>query len=383
MNAIGLVVEYNPLHNGHLYQIEEINKLFPENIKIVVMSGDFVQRGEPSIVNKIAKTKMCLSAGIDIVLELPCFYSTQSAELFARGAVGILNSLFCNYIVFGSESNDINYLNKIKEKLSQVSIQDDIKKYLDEGLSYVNATMKALDEELKSNDILGLEYLKAIDFWKSSIKPLAIKREKTGYYSVAEKNSNENISSATDIRNKILSAEAYKNFVSEEVFDILEKEKKVSLEDFYPLIRYAILNSKDKIKDIADMELGLENRLYQNALKHNNFKRFFQESISKRLTIGRFQRILIHILLDIKKEDIMYLRQNIPYIKILAMTNKGQEYLSSLKKELKEKKVLSSNKNIQKILNKKELYYLELNERASEIYKIISAYESPKFLEIK
>lgn len=94
MNAIGLVVEYNPLHNGHLYQIEEINKLFPENIKIVVMSGDFVQRGEPSIVNKIAKTKMCLSAGIDIVLELPCFYSAQSAELFARGAVGILNSLF-------------------------------------------------------------------------------------------------------------------------------------------------------------------------------------------------------------------------------------------------------------------------------------------------
>lgn len=215
------------------------------------------------------------------------------------------------------------------------------------------------------------------------MKPLAIKREKTGYYSVAEKNSNENISSATDIRNKILSAEAYKNFVSEEVFDILEKEKKVSLEDFYPLIRYAILNSKDKIKDIADMELGLENRLYQNALKHNDFKRFFQESISKRLTIGRFQRILIHILLDIKKEDIMYLRQNIPYIKILAMTTKGQEYLSSLKKELKEKKVLSSNKNIQKILNEKELYYLELNERASEIYKIISAYESPKFLEIK
>lgn len=143
------------------------------------------------------------------------------------------------------------------------------------------------------------------------------------------------------------------------------------------------MNSKDKIKDIADMELGLENRLYQNALKHNDFKRFFQESISKRLTIGRFQRILIHILLDIKKEDIMYLRQNIPYIKILAMTTKGQEYLSSLKKELKEKKVLSSNKNIQKILNEKELYYLELNERASEIYKIISAYESPKFLEIK
>ena len=112
-NVVGLIVEYNPFHNGHLHHIQEIDRLFEDNIKIAVMSGDFVQRGEPSLINKFEKTKIALSQGIDIVIELPAFYSTQSAEIFAKGSVNLLNKLSCSHIVFGSESNDLEKLKKI------------------------------------------------------------------------------------------------------------------------------------------------------------------------------------------------------------------------------------------------------------------------------
>ena len=200
-NVVGLIVEYNPFHNGHLHHIQEIDRLFEDNIKIAVMSGDYVQRGEPSLINKFEKTKIALSQGVDIVIELPAFYSTQSAEIFAKSSVNLLNKLSCNYIVFGSESNDLDKLKRIATISLTKEFELSLRGFLAEGFSYPTAFSKALfDEKLGSNDILALEYLRAIKTINSKIEAYCIKREKTGYYD----DEKDNFASATYIRKILL-----------------------------------------------------------------------------------------------------------------------------------------------------------------------------------
>ena len=383
-NVVGLVVEYNPFHNGHLHHIQEIDKLFEDNIKIAVMSGDFVQRGEPSLLNKFEKTKVALSHGIDIVIELPAFYSCQSAEIFARGSVNILDKLSCSHIVFGSESNDLDKLKRITTISLTKEFELSLKEFLAEGFSYPTAFSKALfDEKLGSNDILALEYLKAIKVLNSKIIPHSIKREKTGYYD----DEKENFASASYIRKKILSLDKdkinlsfAKNLVPKFSFDTLEKNfsNLISLENFYDLIRYEILKNKEDLKNIQDMEVGLENRLYESALKNLDFNCFFNEILSKRLTISRLQRILLHILLGLTKDVTNNTKFSIPFVKILGFSKKGQEYLNFLKKtdSYKENKILTSNRNLKEFLNEEEKFLFEFNERCSQIYRIKSNYDN-------
>ena len=383
-NVVGLVVEYNPFHNGHLHHIQEIDKLFEDNIKIAVMSGDFVQRGEPSLLNKFEKTKVALSHGIDIVIELPAFYSCQSAEIFARGSVNILDKLSCSHIVFGSESNDLDKLKRIATISLTKEFELSLKGFLAEGFSYPTAFSKALfDEKLGSNDILALEYLKAIKVLNSKIIPHSIKREKTGYYD----DEKENFASASYIRKKILSLDKdkinlsfAKDLVPKFSFDTLEKNffYLISLENFYDLIRYEILKNKEDLKNIQDMEVGLENRLYESALKNLDFNCFFNEILSKRLTISRLQRILLHILLGLTKDVTNNTKFSIPFVKILGFSKKGQEYLNFLKKtdSYKENKILTSNRNLKEFLNEEEKFLFEFNERCSQIYRIKSNYDN-------
>ena len=384
-NVVGLIVEYNPFHNGHLHHIQEIDKLFEDNIKIAVMSGDFVQRGEPSLLNKFEKTKVALSHGIDIVIELPAFYSCQSAEIFARGSVNILDKLSCSHIVFGSESNDLDKLKRIATISLTKEFELSLKGFLAEGFSYPTAFSKALfDEKLGSNDILALEYLKAIRNLNSNIEAYCIKREKTGYYD----DEKENFASASYIRKVLLDTNKkkedklnkIKNLVPKFSFDTLEKNffYLISLENFYDLIRYEILKNKEDLKNIQDMEVGLENRLYESALKNLDFNCFFNEILSKRLTISRLQRILLHILLGLTKDVTNNTKFSIPFVKILGFSKKGQEYLNFLKKtdSYKENKILTSNRNLKEFLNEEEKFLFEFNERCSQIYRIKSNYDN-------
>ena len=384
-NVVGLVVEYNPFHNGHLHHIQEIDKLFEDNIKIAVMSGDFVQRGEPSLLNKFEKTKVALSHGIDIVIELPAFYSCQSAEIFARGSVNILDKLSCSHIVFGSESNDLDKLKRIATISLTKEFELSLKGFLAEGFSYPTAFSKALfDEKLGSNDILALEYLKAIRNLNSNIEAYCIKREKTGYYD----DEKDNFASASYIRKVLLDTNKkkedklnkIKNLVPKFSFDTLEKKffYLISLENFYDLIRYEILKNKENLKNIQDMEVGLENRLYESALKNLDFNCFFNEILSKRLTISRLQRILLHILLGLTEDVTNNTKFSIPFVKILGFSKKGQEYLNFLKKtdSYKENKILTSNRNLKEFLNEEEKFLFEFNERCSQIYRIKSNYDN-------
>ena len=382
-NVIGLIVEYNPFHNGHLYHIQEIDRLFEDNIKIAVMSGDFVQRGEPSLINKFEKTKIALSQGIDIVIELPAFYSTQSAEIFAKGSVNLLNQLSCSHIVFGSESNDLDKLKRIATISLTKEFQLSLKEFLAEGFSYPTAFSKALfDEKLGSNDILALEYLRAIKTINSKIETYSIKRKKTGYYD----DEKDNFASATYIRKVLLDSNEkkenklnkIKNLVPEFSYKVLEENFGVfsCLSDFYDLIKYNIIKNYSELKNIQDLEVGLENRLYNYAIKNLSFEDFFNEVLTKRITISRLQRILLHSLFGLTETITEKIKNKVPFVKILGFSTKGQEYLNYLKKSenYNKRKILTSNRNLKEILNEEEIELFNFNELYSQIYRIKSSY---------
>ena len=382
-NVIGLIVEYNPFHNGHLHHIQEIDKLFEDNVKIAVMSGDFVQRGEPSLINKFEKTKIALSQGIDIVIELPVFYSTQSAEIFAKGSVNLLDKLSCSHIVFGSESNNLDKLKRIATISMTKEFELSLREFLAEGFSYPTAFSKALlDEKLGSNDILALEYLKAIRNLNSKIEAYCIKREKTGYYD----DEKDNFASATYIRKILLDSNRkkedklnkIKNLVPKFSYKILEKNFGVFsyLSNFYDLLKYNIIKNYSELKNIQDLEVGLENRLYKYSLENLSFENFFNEVLTKRITISRLQRILLHSLLDLTEQVTDKVKYKVPYVKILGFSTKGQEYLRYLKKidNYNERKILTSNRNLKEILNEEEIQLFNFNELCSQIYRIKSSY---------
>ncbi|MEJ6469470.1 nucleotidyltransferase [Fusobacterium nucleatum] len=382
-NVIGLIVEYNPFHNGHLHHIQEIDRLFEDNIKIAVMSGDYVQRGEPSLINKFEKTKIALSQGVDIVIELPAFYSTQSAEIFAKGSINLLNKLSCSHIVFGSESNDLEKLKRIATISMTKEFELSLREFLAEGLSYPTAFSKALfDEKLGSNDILALEYLKAIKAINPKIEAYCIKREKTGYYD----DEKDNFASATHIRKILLDynkkkedkLNKIKNLVPEFSYKILEENFGVfsCLSDFYDLIKYNIIKNHSNLKNIQDLEVGLENRLYKYSLENSNFDEFFNNILTKRLTISRLQRILLHSLFNLTETITEKVKNKIPFVKILGFSTKGQEYLNYLKKSdnYSERKILTSNRDLKEILNEEEIELFNFNELCSQIYRIKSSY---------
>ena len=382
-NVIGLIVEYNPFHNGHLHHIQEIDRLFEDNIKIAVMSGDFVQRGEPSLINKFEKTKIALSQGIDVVIELPAFYSTQSAEIFAKGSVNLLNKLSCSHIVFGSESNDLDKLKRIATISLTKEFELSLREFLAEGFSYPTAFSKALfDEKLGSNDILAMEYLKAIKVINTRIEACSIKREKTGYYD----DEKDNFSSATYIRKILLDCNEkkegklnkIKNLVPEFSYKILEGNFGVFsyLSDFYDLIKYNIIKNYSELKNIQDLEVGLDNRLYRYSLKNLSFDGFFNEVLTKRITISRLQRVLLHSLFGLTETITEKVKNKIPFVKILGFSTKGQEYLNYLKKaeNYDERKILTSNRNLKEILNKEEIGLFNFNELCSQIYRVKSNY---------
>ena len=382
-NVIGLIVEYNPFHNGHLYHIQEVDRLFEDNIKIAVMSGDYVQRGEPSLINKFEKTKVALSQGIDIVIELPAFYSTQSAEIFAKGSVNLLNKLSCSHIVFGSESNDLDKLKRIATISMTKEFELSLREFLAEGLSYPTAFSKALfDEKLGSNDILALEYLRAIKTINSKIEAYSIKREKTGYYD----DEKDNFASATYIRKVLLDCNEkkedklnkIKNLVSEFSFKNLEENFGVflCLSDFYDLIKYNIIKNYLELKNIQDLETGLENRLYKYSLENLSFEDFFNKVLTKRITISRLQRILSHSLFGLTETITKKIKNKVPFVKILGFSTKGQEYLNYLKKSenYNKRKILTSNRNLKEILNEEEIELFNFNELCSQIYRIKSNY---------
>lgn len=380
MKATGIVVEYNPFHNGHKYHLQKTKELNPNNIIIAVMSGDFVQRGEPSIIDRWTKTKMALANGVDLVIELPVFYSSQSAEIFAKGAVGILEELKCESMVFGSESGKIDELKRISTLQESKEFKIKLKERLKSGDSYPTAhssTMKEIlgESELNSNDILGLEYIKAIRYWKSSIIPMTLKREKVGYH---DTNIVGDFASATKIREHLKKNEEISSIVTQESFNTLKEYSNFTyMENFYPFIRYELIKNSNNLSDIQDMEIGFENRLLENAIKSINYDEFFKSISNRRYTTGRVQRVLTHTLLALTTNITEEVKKSIPYVRVLGFNSKGREYLSYLKK-FDNSKIITSYKKMNENFSPEVCSLIEFNERSSQIYRLINNYNDYK-----
>ncbi|ERJ13565.1 nucleotidyltransferase [Haloplasma contractile] len=372
MNATGIIVEYNPLHNGHLYHIKETRKRSQCDVLIAVMSGDFVQRGEPAILNKHIRARQALKSGVDIVIELPYLYSVQSADFFALGAVSLLDALHVSNLYFGSESGNIDELKTVAHYLDHNEVNTHIKSLIKEGNSYPVATSLALKHYtdfnlINPNDILGVRYIKSIESIGSMIEPCTIKRIQSNYHDESI-NNDSSIASATSIRKAILGEEnsaSIKHVVPDYVYSDLKIHKLTSWTDFYPYLKYKIISSGEYLLDIHEMNREIYSRIIKFIHLSKHYETFINSLTTKRLTKARLQRVLCNVLLDVKKNHIQVqkLNQGPKYSRILGISKVGQDYI----KETKHKVRLPLITNI----SKQNFHYVSFDEQITDLYHFI------------
>lgn len=384
MKATGIVVEYNPFHNGHLHHLQQTRIKTNSDIVIAVMSGNFLQRGEPALVDKWTRSKMAIAGGVDLVIELPYAFATAQASDFAKGAIFLLDALKCHSFCFGSEEGSLEAFQQTynllltKKDDYNTSIASNMKK----GMSYPKALNEAYSEVSKDttirlvdlskpNNILGYHYIQAANMLNSQIRPETIQRIVANYHDDAS--NSETIASATGIRkllfegHKLSEVNTYMPSTSLESLKEWESTNFSfgSWELFYPTLRLLILrSSKEKLSQIAEITEGMENAIWKAAMTHSNFESFMQQIKSKRFTWTRIQRMLTHIYTDFTWSQLRDI--HFPtYIRPLAMSKNGQAYLQSIKKDLQlpliSRVAASKNdKQLQLDIKAADLYYLGL-----------------------
>ncbi len=383
MRASGVIVEYNPFHNGHLYHLKETKKTSQSDIVIAVMSGHFLQRGEPALVSKWARTKMALEAGVDLIIELPYSFATQHAEVFARGAISLLNELGCDSFCFGSEDGNIEGFESTVKLIedNEREYNSLIKKFVQTGMSYPSALANAYEDlstekdgiDLsKPNNILGYHYIQARNSLHSSMRAYTISRHSAQYHD--EFFSSPSIASATSIRKTIFNGDnqnqknEINNFLPTASTHILKKYKEEfgeyhRWESYWPILQYKIISSsKEYLNSLYEIEEGIENRMIDAVRHSTNFGEFMDRLKTKRYTWTRLQRMLLHILTNTTKEEMAQRHRSPTYIRLLGMNRKGREFLNKQKKEL-------SLPLISKLSSAKEQNIL-LDVRAAEVYSL-------------
>lgn len=350
MKIAGIIAEYNPFHKGHQYQIEYTRQRLGADYVIVAMSGDYVQRGTPALLPKHIRAEMALKCGADLALELPVSVSTASAELFAKGGVNLFENLgVVDLLCFGSESGSVSGLKALASLLTKepYEYRCALKKYLSQGKSFPSARALAVQEYcqtvsddslehaeellLSPNNILGIEYCKALLQLKSSIEPCTLKREGAGYHDTSLFNQNP---SASAIRKHFLSSENnlkdMRDALPKEVFPLLlkafEENSFVTEEDLSLLLHYRLLEEQD-FSLFLDVSPDLSRRICNTRNKYQSFSQFVSLLKTKELTQTRIQRALLHILLQVKETP-----ENIPFAKVLGFRKESAQLLKEIKK---------------------------------------------------
>lgn len=383
MNITGIIAEYNPLHNGHIYHLLETKKICNSDAVVCVMSGNFVQRGEPALIDKWSRSKSAILSGIDLVLELPCIYSLSSAEFFAFGAVSLLNSLgVINNICFGSESGNIKNIEYISSLLNSepYEYKNYLKCNLDEGLSFPKARMEAIkkfmsknsqlhlseDEMKTSNNVLGIEYCKSLKRLNSIIKPYTVKRKGSLYADTKL----SDYPSATSIRTSLKefkNAAALKNLIPESSFEVVKNNiNNITFKDsMFNFLKYKAYTNKDSLKNLPDISEGLENKVYEALKKCNNIDEALAFMKSKRYTYTRLSRILTQYYIGFDCYNTDYLRKlPCPYARILGFSERGKEILRLMKSQSKIPLISKVNKLNNETLN--------LDIQATRAYSLIN-----------
>lgn len=363
MEAItGIIAEYNPFHKGHAYQIEQTRKLTGDQYVLVIMSGDFVQRGAPAVFDKYARTQMALLGGADAVLELPSYFACGSAEYFAKGAVGILDALSCvDHLCFGSESGDAVSCQELGEILAREpeEFQSLLRGSLKEGLPFPAARKSALKKYLEArhdqsfsgdalfsgienlldspNNLLGIEYCKALSRLNSRISPVTVKREGAGYH---DESLSQPLSSATAVR-RLLTGPKYEDMPLEKLLaytqpdsvaaftkDLLSWDLPVTEDDFSLLLKYRLLlHTPEELAGFADVSLDLARRIIRERNHFASFSQFISLLKTREMTYTRISRALLHILLSITKEN---MSETPGYVRLLGFRKESSSLLRML-----------------------------------------------------
>ncbi len=353
--TVGIICEYNPFHNGHKYQLEMSRKLTGAEHVVCIMSGSFMQRGEPAAWDKWLRAEMALRNGADLVIELPVVYSCQAAEYFATGAVKILNEMkIIDYLCFGSESGDLTLLKMIAEVLAHEppDVGLLIRRHLDEGMVYPKAYQTAILEHLTSthpeqlkeirsilespNNILGLEYLKAIFLTSSNMEAVTVKRMGSGYNEVEISST---LASATGIRSEMRRSglsETASSALPDASRELLsEQTSLLDWEAFRDLLFYKLRSSDlEELRDHAYISEGIENRILKYLPQSESVNELIDHVKTKRFTRTSIQRMLLAILLGIRKKDLALFKESTTpsYIRVLALNEKGGKLIRRMKK---------------------------------------------------
>lgn len=385
--VLAIICEYNPFHNGHLYQLKESINLVQPDFVVCIMSGNFVERGNTALINKWARTEMALKSGVDMVIELPTIYSISSAENFAAGAIKILNNLNCEtHLSFGSECGDLDTLKKFAEILVNEPAEyvTMLNHELAKGLSfpkarenalllYINDIRNSANVLSGSNNILAIEYLKQIIKTGSKIKPITIKRIGTEYNSIAISN---NIASATAIREMLLQKKSVKNLIPKTAYSILKEELGngrfvLDVSQFEKQIIYKLrCMSIEEIANLPDVTEGLEYKIKEASNSCNTLESLCFMIKSKRYTMTRIKRILLYALLDITKQDYTNFSKVNPYLRVLGVSDNGKLLLSKLSKNKKLNVITSVKQFMDKNNNKILKSILEKDIFATNIYTL-------------
>ena len=355
MKIIGLIAEYNPFHNGHMYQIKKIKEIFPDSLIILCLGSYFTQRGDISILAKQDKVKISLESGIDLIVELPLMYTVQSGDIFAYQSIKILNSLGIDTLIFGSESNDIEFLQKLALEQESPLYQEKVRKYLKLGNNYPSALAKALEVNFsfKSNDLLGISYLKAINKINPNIKAVTIKR--TNNY--LDTLSDEEIVSASNIRERF-----YRNEDVRKYTPCYQNLVKIDYNLYFKILKSKIM-TVNKLDEYLDVSEGIDNLLEKVILECNSLEELIKKLKTKRYTYNRLNRMFIHILLGIKKD---YPEEE--YLRILGFNKKGQAYIKEkdIKENYKGTKCYNlelKGASIYDILSNRDNYHIEIRNQ--------------------
>lgn len=399
--VLGIVGEYNPFHNGHLYHLEESKKITSSNYTVAIISGSFTQRGSTAIIDKWSRAEMALKNGVDLVIELPLLYAISSAENFAYGAIKILESLkVVDYISFGSETSDVDILDKFADILYKepLKYKSFLSHELKKGISfpkarenalmmYLNGNRKYINVLSSPNNILGIEYLKALKKNKSKLTPISVARFETGYNDVTYTG---NIASATAIRNIIKNGgfDALRKLVPSSSYSILMENIKQGhiVPDVSVFEKQIIYNLRsmfpDEIAELADVSEGLEYSLKNAADSCNTLDELLSKIKSKRYTSTRLQRILLYSILNITKKDIELSRKTAPYIRVLGLNNRGKFLISEIAKANPKLEIVTSVKKfVDNTTNKNMKYMIEKDIWATDVYTLGYQFDSTSNLD--
>lgn len=384
MITAAIVAEFNPLHNGHKYLIDEVKKSLGADRIIVIMSGDFVQRGQPAVMSKQLRAKCAVDEGVDLVLMLPTVYALSGADMFALSSVSLLDKLSCvDYLCFASECGDISLLEEITNKLypGGYEINPDIKELLAKGMTYAKARSILFPEYESvlnlSNNILAIEYIRALKEINSSIKPFTIKRIGQDYNDVSV--DNDTNASATGIRNLLLDEDEnicddlLRQQLPPASYKIITEQKKetlpIDINMFSEELYYAVLANKDSLTDYLDINDSLANKIINSLLDYKDITSFADSLKSKELTYARISRAFMHILLNIKGDNDYHRNaiSQIKHIRILSL-NKDARELMKIIDEKSNVKLFSSISKVSEELNDTEKALFATDLFAATLY---------------